>query len=359
MPSLHLTDLSVRALKGTAATTYYWDTTTPAFGLRVGKRAKTWTVMRGRARERLTIGRYPDLSLTDARKEAKRLLIEPIAELSKSYRITFEAARDAFLDHYQNANTRYVVECTLKGHCKPLHGSLLADIATEDIERCLARIKGPSARLHAFRYLRAMFRWALRPPRRHIKHSPLEGYEPPGTDKRGTRILSDEELVRIWYASPRIFRLMILWGTRNRETCALEREWERDDTFVIPGIVTKNGRDHAVPVLPLARSIIAGASNQYVFPGRWSGHLTASALAKLKAEVMEKSETKDWQLRDIRRTFRSNMARLKVSRDICELLINHAPPVLDDIYDRYSYIEEKREALAKYEAGLLWLLVRT
>jgi hypothetical protein len=73
MPSLKLTDLSVRALKGSDTTTYYWDASTPAFGIRVGKRAKTWTVMRGRARERLTVGRYPDMSLTDARKEAKRL----------------------------------------------------------------------------------------------------------------------------------------------------------------------------------------------------------------------------------------------------------------------------------------------
>jgi len=61
MPSLHLTELSVRALKGSDATTYYWDTTTPAFGVRVGKRAKTWTVIKGRRRERLAA----DLSAHD------------------------------------------------------------------------------------------------------------------------------------------------------------------------------------------------------------------------------------------------------------------------------------------------------
>lgn len=38
--------------------------------------------------------------------------------------------------------------------------------------------------------------------------------------------------------------------------------------------------------------------------------------------------------------------------------MNHAPSVLDDIYDRHSYLAEKREALLKIEAGLVWLLAR-
>lgn len=351
---MRLTEISVRALKGSDSYATYFDDTLPGFGIRVGKRSRTFIVLRGKQRQRVSIGKWPDLTVGEARAEAKRLLIEEVQPQQAGIR--FEKARDAFLDHYDNPNTRYVVNCTFRSHCKALEGSWLADITEEDIERCLGRIRGPSARLHAFRYLRAMLRWSQRPPRRWIKHSPLEGYEPPGTDKRGTRVLSDDELVRIWYASPPIFRLMILWGTRNRETCALEREWERDEVCVIPGRHTKNGRDHAIPVLPLARHIMTGESNQYVFPGRWSGHLTPSALAKLKAEVMEKSGTKNWQLRDIRRTFRSNIARLKVPRDVCEVLINHAPPVLDEIYDRYDRIAEKREALAKHEFALIGLL---
>jgi hypothetical protein len=70
---MRFTDLTIRALKPASNKTY-WDEATPAFGVRVGKHVKTWVVMRGKTRERLTIGRYPDLSLVDARKEAKRLL---------------------------------------------------------------------------------------------------------------------------------------------------------------------------------------------------------------------------------------------------------------------------------------------
>ena len=45
-----------------------------------------------------------------------------------------------------------------------------------------------------------------------------------------------------------------------------------------------------------------------------------------------------------------------VGRDLAEILLNHAPEELDEIYDRWAYLPEKREALAKYEAFLIQLL---
>ncbi len=70
MPTLHLTDLSVRAIRPSDRYVTYWSDTTPGFGIRIGKHSRTWTVMRGRTRERVSIGRYPNLSLSEARKEA-------------------------------------------------------------------------------------------------------------------------------------------------------------------------------------------------------------------------------------------------------------------------------------------------
>ena len=84
--------------------------------------------------------------------------------------------------------------------------------------------------------------------------------------------------------------------------------------------------------------------------------MSKGAWSKIKREIQAASGTADWQLRDLRRTFRSTMARLRVPRDLCEVLINHAPPVLDEIYDRYDRIEEKREALERYETWLRKLI---
>ncbi|HEX5210410.1 MAG TPA: Arm DNA-binding domain-containing protein, partial [Pseudolabrys sp.] len=97
---LHMTDIVVSRLKEPGT---YYDATTPAFGLRVGKNRKTWFVIRGRERLRKNIGRYPAVSLADARKEARKLLSE---ELEKGSRIKFNAAYETFKEAIQTKKPR-------------------------------------------------------------------------------------------------------------------------------------------------------------------------------------------------------------------------------------------------------------
>ena len=361
LPKLKLTDIAVRSLQGSENVTY-WDTATPGFGIRVGKHAKTWTIMRGENRQRVSVGRYPETSLSEARAKAKRLLV---AEADDTRRILFTDARDEFLEvHYKGSTSDWpmIVRLTLKKHFKKFDHLYLSDITDRDISKALNVIAGPSAKLHAFRALRTFLTWTTKPPRRYLKFSPMTGYPAPGTDRKGTRILTDDELQAVWNASElrsrAIFRLLILWGTRSGETRRLERFWVSGDTLTIPGEATKNGRAHGIPLLPLAESVLDNcAGGPFYFPGR-EGPLQTGSLQVIRRAIQEETGTKDWQVRDIRRTFRSNMARLRVPREVCEVLINHAPPVLDEIYDRYDRLDEKREALAKYETFMLGLLAQ-
>lgn len=365
---MRLTDLSVRALRGSDTYTTYFDDTLPGFGVRVGKRTKTWLVVRGKTRERLTIGRYPDMALTDARKEAKKLLAndnEP-----RPIRRTFREARDEFLEtHYadKGENTKYQVRRSLTRHCTTLEPQQLADIDDQALKAVLDKLAAtPSEQLHLFRYLRTFFRWCVRSPRRYLKHSPMEGYEPPGQDRRKTRILSDDEIIAVWNAcqgrSDAAVRLMLLWGTRRTETTLLERSWSYQGVLTIPGFkddqrITKNGRSHAIPICPLAAHVYPNHNHEYLFPGRWDeGHLTPRGLSEVVEGVQQRSGTSGWTPHDLRRTFRSLAARVGVPRDIAEILMNHTPAALDDIYDRHSYLPQKREALLKIEAALVWLL---
>ena len=358
MPVITLTDLTIRSLKEPGL---YLDQKTPSFGIRVGKNRKTWIVIHpNRSKEKF--GSYPDLALADARKEAKRLLStkpEP-----KPSTINFEKGRDLFIeDNYKGAKPRTKKEAKrlLEKHCKDLYSKQLAELTDADIQRQLDKLADrPSEQLHTYRVLRCFLRWATRPPRRYIKHSPMEGYEAPSQDRKGTRILSDKELVRLWKGATGAFgamvKLLILWGTRNSETAGIRRDWVVDGVLTIPGTHTKNKRDHSIPLLPMAQNILdeQPIAGSYFFPGRWdtATHFHEGSWGKPKAELVETTGVKNWQLRDIRRTFRSTLARLGVPRDLAEVLINHAPPVLDEIYDRYDRLEEKRAALQKYEAHL-------
>lgn len=368
MAQIRLTDLSVRALKGSADYKTFFDITLPAFGVRVGLRRKTFVIVRGKNRERVTIGHYPPMSVAEARTKAKKLLASELEP--KIAPLRFKEATEEFVEtHFADSTSAWPgnVKLTLRRHFKRLDHKKLGDITDADIKAQLDAIAGPSARLHAFRIARTFFRWCTKSPRRYLRHSPMEGYDAPGKDRKRARILADDELKKVWEASGtgsrRVFRLLILWGTRSKETTLLTRKWREDGVLTIPGFedgkrVTKNGRDHAIPILPLAESVLAdSAPGDLYFPGQKEGQpLQPGSLHQLRRDIQEETGVKDWGAHDLRRTFRSNLARLKVPREISEILLNHAPQALDEIYDRYSYVEEKRDALAKYEAFLVKLL---
>ena len=362
-----LTEIAIRSFKGSDSYRTYWDST-PGFGVRVGKRTKTYVVVRGRNRERVSLGRFGDISLADARAQAKRLL--STAPEPKDAPLTFSKAREQFLDeHYRSKrpSTKREISRILNKHFTSLETMQLAAIEDTDIKAALDPLADrPSEHLHAFRAVRTFTRWCTRSPRRYIKHSPMEGYEAPCRAGKRSRVLTDDELKAVWTASDRpvtsIFRLLILWGTRRGETAVLEQSWLTGDGLTIPGSATKNYRDHSIPILPLAQTVLdtlPKTNSAHLFPSQdGAGAMNPNSVAKLTREVQKLSGTSGWTPHDLRRTFRSNMARLKVPRDICELLINHAPTALDDVYDRYSYLEEKRDALGRYEALMLRLLAQ-
>ena len=58
-----------------------------------------------------------------------------------------------------------------------------------------------------------------------------------------------------------------------------------------------------------------------------------------------------WTNHDIRRTVRSQLSSL-VAEVVCEAILAHARPGVKKIYDRYAYLDEKREALQLWAARL-------
>jgi integrase len=369
----HLTDATVRSLKPTEKQEKVWDTKTPGFGVRINGRTKTWIVMYGPKRTLKTLGRYPAVSLADARKEALVYLgTTPVPTTAPK----FGPALETFLaEHYEGkrGRTKHEAKRLLERHFIPSFEKRPLDtISDQDVKARLDPLGNtPSERLHAFRAIRTFFNWSTRPPRRYIKQSPLQGYEPPGQDAKGTRKLSDAELKAVWLAcdkQPHFFgkmvKLLILWGTRNGETGRLQRKWIEDGVLTIPGTHTKNKRPHAIPLLPMAKELLDSLpmAGVYFFPGKKPGtHFNDGSWGKFKQELDEHTGINEpWQLRDLRRTFRTNMSRLKVPRSLCEQMLNHVTGAgkndLDEIYDRYEYLDEKREALLKHEQFLTKLL---
>ena len=136
------------------------------------------------------------------------------------------------------------------------------------------------------------------------------------------------------------------------------------DVMTIPGEFTKNGRAHAIPDSPDRASrfsIAKHKSTTTTFPALdQRSHFNDGSWGKLKQELDKRSGVSGWQVRDLRRTFRSTLAKLKVPREIAEVALNHVTGAgrndLDEIYNRYDYLREKEEALTKLESYVKKLL---
>ena len=52
-----------------------------------------------------------------------------------------------------------------------------------------------------------------------------------------------------------------------------------------------------------------------------------------------------WRVHDLRRTVSTEMSRLRINETVAERVINHGPKGLTKVYDKYQFLDEKREAL--------------
>ncbi|WP_187434734.1 tyrosine-type recombinase/integrase [Bradyrhizobium cytisi] len=358
------TDLTVRSL----APGKYFDLTTPAFGIRVGKKRRTWIVMRGTDRQLISLGHYPSMTLQEARAEAKKLLATAQAPTG---RVSFEEAYETFKKVHialKKASTQRGYTHILETHYLPvLKNKRMTGINTHMLSAITDKlVDTPSELHHAQAVSRTFFRWAKR--RQYITVNPLDGIQL-AKPKRRKRILTDEELKKVWFASfqmagdfPEIVRLLILMGQRRGETGALAKIYysHNQQTVTLPGELTKNNLVHTFPVGPMASAIMhkkvqENGDGPLLFPARGpvlEGDRPFSGWSKCKKALDKITNIAPWTLHDLRRTFRSGLGRLGVRPDIAERLVNHVSSrtEMEETYDLYTYLPEMRDAMERWEA---------
>lgn len=360
-----LTDLTLKKLPvpPTGRVTY-WDEGSP-LGVRVTKgNAKTFIVMMGSGR-RYTIGRYGEVTLAEAREAARRLRAQKTLGRILPASASLAEARKEYLAQIDiRANTRSYYTRNLNR----LKAAKVADIAPADINRILDKLTR-SSRDQALASFRAFFKWCIR--RHYIEKSPCELMTLGKTASR-VRVLSIEELKSIWEATadPAIFhfivRLLILSGQRPREIAALHTDYLAEDTINLPGSLCKNGRDHAFPIGLLSANVLSAIrpnSSGLLFPARGMPEQPFNGWSKSKAALDQALGDKvaPWQLRDIRRTFRTIHAQIGTPPHIAERLINHVSSTseIEKIYDRFTYMPEMKLAVEKYEGYLSKMVAGT
>ncbi|WP_201098133.1 tyrosine-type recombinase/integrase [Thiocystis minor] len=416
MPTTQLTDAAVRRLKTPTDVDRieYWDTKTPGFGIRISSSGvRSWVMLLRILRngewvqQRLTLGRYPGVTLAQAREKAIQargqaeqgedpgasVRAKKTAKVDAS-RHTFAFVRTEFLTKYRGRQNRRPAPATLAQMTRVLNADLFADWEERPLEKVTRRdvmdsldvLMERGAEVMANRtlaYLGMFFGWALH--RGIIQVDPTEGVKKPGAEQSRARVLSSAELAAIWQAIAdardgdlfaAIVQVLMLTGQRREEVAGMR--WAELDLsgaiWTLPeGNRTKNHREHMVPlsapVLAILRErqaeqVAMGFRTEYVFvaPPRERGLESKpyQGWSKAKARLDARASIAPWTLHDLRRTLATRMAEdLRIAPHVIEALLNHVSGTrsgVAGIYNRALYLEERKGALetwARYLAAVV------
>jgi integrase len=189
------------------------------------------------------------------------------------------------------------------------------------------------------------FKWCLEEDY-IITHPMITLSAPPAPDAR-ERILSEDEIRQLWkvtndgwYWSP-FYRLLLLTGQRRQEIAMLPREAidTNAQLFIIPSSISKTKVANALPMLPM----ISYEFSRSRFLGK-----NPSGFSKAKAVLDQRLGFSDFRIHDLRRSCASYLALLGTDPWTIERILNHRLPGVQGVYNRYSYLKEKKHALEKW-----------
>jgi integrase len=181
-------------------------------------------------------------------------------------------------------------------------------------------------------------------------------------ERARSRVLSDDELRRVWAAAEQdrgpfgpYLRFLLLTCARRSEAAGLRRPELPDGgkTWIIPGSRYKSGRDTVIPLSKAAQKIIAAQPplvGDYVFSA--DGTHALGGFAERKADFDKACDVIGWTIHDLRRTARTLLSRAGIAADVAEMCLGHALIGVRATYDRHAYELEKRHAFEALAAQI-------
>jgi len=382
----------------------------PGFSLRVSKDGrKVWTLRYrtgSRSQRRVRIGEYPAMSLHEARKRARTALNiiadgeDPAADraalrrgkkFSDLWDYWYERHAKRKLDSAEQEKTRYAQ------HILPHLGSLpMADLRRQDVASMRDYVfdhSGPVQSNRCLALVNRVLNFALEEDL--IEANPAARMRKAGKEKPRERVLSDDEIAKLWRALAdaenwtaaagsgargrplslsivRAIRVLLLTGQRRAEVIevpigelALN---DRQPMWTIASERVKNDVPHRVPLAALAayefRRALAdanagvpanstGALAVFPSPDNCREPVGPAAVTKAMHRLCKRIGIERAGPHDLRRTVGTGLAKLGVPPDIRSLVLNHtrgrSTSETTRVYDRHGYDNEKLEALGKWE----------
>jgi integrase len=370
--------------------------------MRVGTSGdKTWVFayrgVDGKPGKRLTIGNYPSIGLYEANAivlESRTALargVDPAIQAKLARTISKESAKLTVGKLAEKFLAEHIAgELTIRDYRNCLESYILPkwkDVPVEDIRRVDIKAmlksltdRGITRRANMTRVaLSQMWKYGIR--EELVEYYPLEEIKDPAPKTLGKRFLTEDEIPIFWeglnkiksWRSRNALKLILLLCRRENELVGAQwNEFNLDKgEWFIPvqrellgrkinsGLKVHKSMMHMidgllVPLSPMAVDILKELKSKYgkwehVFPGEMdqlihhSGHALSQALRRRWKDMGLGSAIKP---HDLRRTAITHMSRMNIQSHVVQRVAGHSVGNrVQQTYNRYEYLKEKREAL--------------
>ncbi|WP_131782773.1 tyrosine-type recombinase/integrase [Legionella gresilensis] len=358
------------------------------FGIRVSpNQLKSWIYRYkiGNKTDKLTLGHYPTMSLSAARKkylelqelrrtgQAPKVIIQQqiekkndtVAKLITSWYINYiEKNRKKPLQIKQQIEADII---PLLGHCE------LEKIQPIDISNALDKIVQRGAPIQANRVLstlKQVFNYAV--SRGSMQANPalnIRARDIGGLERHRERYLNLEEIKKIWLfldssqcqmsiQTKSAIKIIILTGVRTAEIRLAK--WSQVDfnnsLWIVPPEHNKGGITVKIHLSDLTKSIFKAlhdiSDSSYVIPSLVEDKpLDENSLPRAIRRIQSKVGIPEWTAHDLRRTFATQLGEtLHIDPVVIEKCLGHKMPKIMATYNKNEMLPQRQEALDKWAA---------
>lgn len=415
-----LTQKEITGLKVKVSAFYEWDDNrtkgTGRLGVKVypsGNKTFVFRYYKNSKRVFIPLGRFPDLSLSDARDMVKGFGLQLKQGVDpKEHREATAQAKEAQKREESRKGTIkqlfHSYTAQMKKDGKRTYETVLTalekevfphipeaikakDVTTHDIILVLSSMikRGAVTQSNRVRsYLMAAFNYGLKhdnDPANYIDEAKFGLVANPvatipkqkDAERVGEHYLSNSEVhsllddlqneykrFKMGSSIRHLIQLCFYMGGQRPYELAASKwsviDWEQK-TFLVTSDVSKNKRPHIIPLTESAIHILKQQrkecrdDNPFIFQHRFDDakHIRLDSLTTGITRYKNATEIRPFVARDIRRTCKTLMGELGISKSLRDRLQNHA---LNDVsskhYDRYEYLPEKRRVLEVWEQKL-------
>lgn len=346
------------------------------------------------------LGRFPDKSLQQVCKEVLKLRSQQndgLLDLAVGTDVhTVRSVAEDWMNKYVLSSlkptTTKSYRADLNVYILPAIGEMpIGDVRRRDVielqdEVFEAGVTGKGASRRADQIVTtvsSIYGWAIKQDRYGVEHNPASNIDRKHNNQPRTRVLEEREIAKFWLGCDDvnsvpeigyIFRLLLLTGKRRSEVTGVplsELDLDRPDPrWNIDGSrLGAKGNSHTIPLTPYCAELWREAINRFsngshVFAGHrtdsTSPHINENTPTRVMRKFRKQIDVDDLTVHDLRRTVRTQMAKLKIPRDISKLCLAHSGgdsgDVHDAVYNQHEYFDEMLEAFQMWEDELLRLV---